>query len=473
MGLFAASRPGRASTVPSARSHAGHRSSLGAGVLALSLALPPGLTGCFGYKNVERDRDTHPVVMTGVSGTILYPGENPSTLPTLPPGATTPGNATSQQSQQSGSPGSSARSSQSSSGSGMPSPGGAPVFIGGGESDISQRRREHVEPAWYNPFWFPFAVMLAPFRLGAKAVDYVKEKTAGEPEANAAASTPEPSAATREALQRDYEAARLRELERQLARRGSRNPSPAGHATASSSATPSIAEELAALRARRRSVPEPAPAEERGEPEARPRAAAPAAADRVEDRDGDGRPDRWVYRSEGVVVRERLDDDGDGHAERSLFYANGHLERVEEDLDGDERVDAWTYYRDGVPARRRLDRDGDGIVDAWTFFEGQHVARHEEDTDGDGFRDRIDHYAEGELARREEDRNGDGVPDRISEYENGALRRVDEDPDGDGRFDVRSHYRNGRLARRELLTELAAQQAIDASAPEPGEPLSP
>jgi hypothetical protein len=446
--------------------------------LGLWLVLPPVVGGCFHYKDVEKDRDRQPVIMTGVSGMIIDPSQNPATLPPLPPvatrtsraGATTSGN------QASTTPGTGQRSS--SGVQGMPSPGSGPVFIGGNEGTIQQRRRERREPSWYNPFWFPVAVVLFPIRAAREVFDYAR----GEPEVPVAPSeTPPPnlSSTDRERLQAAHEKARLKELERQLGRGvGPSGPGAAGTTgpALGSESAPTIAEELAALRGGR-SSPAPIGQEHRvaSKPSPRepvPSSESPAVADRVEDRDGDGRPDFWVYRRDGRVVRERFDDDGDQTPDRSVFYdpQTEQRVRIEEDANRDGQVDTWTYYQHGQLVRRRVDRDGDGNVDAWTFYAGEQIQRHEEDTDSDGFRDRVDFYQGGVLARREEDSNGDGRPDRITEFDtSGAPSRVEEDRDGDGRVDVRSHYHEGRLSRRELLTELAAREGEAAGANAEGE----
>ncbi len=428
-------------------------------------ALLLGPVSCIGYSDVKRDTDRHPRVDTGVSATILYPGQAP------PPMGWPPAT---------GAPGQSAPAPAGSSSAGGASSGSSagPVMIGGAESDETRHKDVHSEPLWYHPLWAPFAIVLYPIR---KVRDWLSRDEAPAPVESSAAPPPP---APRQDVQAAYERAQLEALRRQIESQGAAPPPAPGPVAGAPSPGPSssIAAELEALRRRAGGgAPSATGGTETWRPAAPlPRPPTPPAgvADRVHDRNDDGRPDHWQYRDGGQLVREVFDDDADGTPDRTVFYEpkSGETLRVEEDANHDGRVDSWAYYEDGHLARRRADADGDGAVDHWTFHRGDRLLRDERDTNGDGFRDRVDVYENGKLVRRDEDRDGDGRADRVTRFDaSGAPSELEEDRDGDGRVDVRSSYRKGRLVRRELLSELAAQEALSPlprlDAPErPGEP---
>ena len=186
----------------------------------------------------------------------------------------------------------------------------------------------------------------------------------------------------------------------------------------------------------------------------RPRPLLPAkpgqAAPETSDRNGDGKPDLWVYSANGRPVTQALDDDFDGRVDRIRhFDAKGRLVSSDDDLNGDGIMETTSVYEDGMLARRRTDSDGDGQADTWSFYKGDELLRTEIDKNGDGFRDEITIYEHGQIAREEVDRNGDGRPDVVSIYLNGQLDEKREDLDFDGTPDVVSHYENGKLSSRE------------------------
>jgi antitoxin component YwqK of YwqJK toxin-antitoxin module len=487
-------------------------------VAAASCALA---LGC-GYANVDKNVDRHPNVMTGMAATVLMPGQTAPALP-IPgaksaasrsgPGGTSgssggygagaggPG-AYGQESPPAQAPAQAPVAQPRSSYAPPPeagppavpqqTPGGsAPTngnftFIGGGEEDVQKHEELHNEPLWLKPLLYPLAVVAFPFTKAYEAA-------AGEP-TNEGPSVPHPSQQparppTHEELQAQQEAGELQSLERQLgqpqadpvAPQSYASAAPAGAAArrAPGTAAPSIAQELEALRARRegRAAPAPTPAagaapaataSAAGAPAPTPSGVAPRGAaagglaDQVEDRDGDGRPDHFVYRESGRIVREAFDDNGDGAPDRILYRdeTGTVVVRSEEDTNGDGRIDTWTQYEGTQIARRRADTDGDGTIDTWTFYKNGQVARLEQDTNGDGFHDRIEFYDNGKRVREELDRNGDGRPDVITQYDANDQPSVrEEDQDGDGVLDVRSFYHAGKLARREVMNEAALSAA--------------
>jgi hypothetical protein len=400
-----------------------------------------------------------PIVERGVCATILMPGE---TMPMPEPGE---------------SPG---------------CQGGYTSIAGGGVVEESQKTTKSEPHPVMKALGAPFVVLLFPFKLAAAGAGKLYDTVSGKEE-----EVPmDPRLRKRQAQvakvdpQAAHEQEQLSALERELEQRGGRTESHAsgpamgaGNATATTpgGAAParprlSIADELATLRGGNAPpVPVPLPAP-RSEPEIAPgdgaraptpstspradaggpRADAGGPADRALDRDGDGRPDHWIYLSQGRPEKERFDDNGDGAPDRTVLRdpASGEELRVEEDRNGDGRVDTVSEYKNGQIARIRRDSDFDGGPDAWSFYRAGQLTREEQDPDGDGFRNRIVLYRDGQLASEREDRDADGRIDRITRYD--AEQRVlqrDEDQDGDGLVDARAYYENGRLVRRELVSE--------------------
>jgi hypothetical protein len=371
------------------------------------LCLAPLLFAC-AFDHTNTDTADRPEIDVGTGGSIIYPGQ---TSPGMP--------------NRSGGGGSSA-SSEAGADAGTTMLGGA-----GGEASTSTKSRNTPLGPLTTIFGYPFWIFGK--SLSEKADQAVEQRESGQPEesssGNARPSSPD-----------DLERARIeRESQEMLQQLGQRQRAtePGGQQ--------SIGDELAALERSLRGLPS------QPQPEAAP--SGPRAENAV-DRDGDGRPDLWVFSEEGSRRREVLDEDHDGRSDREHTYAaDGRLERTEEDLDGDGRFESVVVYEDGAPLRKRMDTDQDGQVDTWSFYSGGELARHEVDRDGDGFRDLTLLYEQGELAREEEDKNGDGRPDFVTHYAEGKVSQRDEDLDFDGVPDVQSYYEEGKLVRREVHSE--------------------
>jgi len=351
---------------------------------------------------------------------------------------------------------------------GQPAIGSDMAMLGGAVTIDTRNIRRRQSALWSNPLFWPFAAVAWPFvKLGeavsAEGDRQFREMAERRITEQTGVPFPNDQYASNPSAQASYERAQQEAIARQLLERQGSYGSGAALATGVAAApaappTLSIAEELAALRAGRTPGAAPdAPAPRAPAAAPPPPSAAPvpgaAAADEVHDRDGDGRPDRWVYRGPGGP-RELLDEDGDGRPERTVYYTpdGAHIARITEDTDGDGEPDSWSVYEGGEMVRRRADTNGDGEPDTWTFYEGGEIVRLEADTDGDGLRDRVEHYEGGRLVRRSEDLNGDGRPERITYFDRkGRPTSLEEDRDGDGEIDVRSHYARGKLVRRELL----------------------
>jgi hypothetical protein len=316
--------------------------------------------------------------------------------------------------------------------------------------------------------------LTAPFKLVAAPFVLAKEALEGEPEPGPAIPRrPDPQlpsaqsgAGTARPPQRpatDYETAMLEDLERQLDERRPTQQREAPQQAIASARAPSlsIADELRELQ-RAPEVPRaqfdrpspPAPSTLETAPPSRESGNLFPAASGIVDRNNDGRIDQWIFRENGEIAREVLDEDFDGRPDRTMvFDPQSHRpSRVEEDTSGDGVVDSWTDYRNGAISRRRSDSNGDGTVDTWSFFRAGELTRHEQDTSDDGFRDVVSFFEEGRRIREERDVNGDGQPDEVLYYDSSEqLVRREEDRDRDGGLEVVSHYEAGRLVRRELL----------------------
>jgi hypothetical protein len=353
-----------------------------------------------------------------------------------------------------------------------PSPGNI-TFIGGAAQDEQTSLEQHDEPLWLKPLLFPFALVALPFTKTAEALSGSDTQSGpAVPRPNAQPAPP----LSHEQMQARQEANALADLQHQLEQRGQAPASAAGSVPPQSSGAgaPSIAEELAALESGRDGRPAAPPPLQAPSPSAAP-VPSPAGAtavtgsgvaDLVEDRNHDGKPDHWVYREGGRIVREAFDDRGKGVPDRILYYdATGtQVVRSEEDTNGDGRIDTWTEYKNGQIVNRRADTDGDGTVDTWTFYHEGQVVRLEQDTDGDGLPDRIEFYEGGHRVREQRDRNG--KPYQITYFDkNDQPVERDEDTDGDGVLDMRSYYNAGKLVRREVMNEAALSAATGLKDP--------
>ena len=225
--------------------------------------------------------------------------------------------------------------------------GGNIQFIGGAEIDEVTHPSIHQDPLILKTLFAPVAIVALAVQEGYEALqgDPQPVVAAGRPRARAAPGPPR----LRRAPTRQSQ---LEALERQVGRPRSRRPPPASRARRRprlARAAPrqrplSIADELASLQRRvppRGVAPAPAAAPAAG-------ASTPTGvADKVSDRNGDGRPDLWQYRENGVLVRELFDEDGDGRVDHTIRYdpATGQKRCEEEDTNVDGLVDSWVEYQ--------------------------------------------------------------------------------------------------------------------------------
>jgi hypothetical protein len=136
------------------------------------------------------------------------------------------------------------------------------------------------------------------------------------------------------------------------------------------------------------------------------------------DRNGDGKPDQ-VARHGGKRIPELVenDDDFDGTTDHWLYYnAAGLLVKIGSSRKGG-KPDVWVYSGpDGKPTRQEYDDDGDGKVDRAELLKGGSI----------------------DLVEVDADRNG--KPDRWQRWEGGRLQYEDIDTDGDAKADKRLRY---------------------------------
>ncbi len=429
-------------------------------LLATAFSLACGI----GYQSA--DREQRPEVITGMGGTVMYPGESGPAMPgsSIGPtaatgqttGSTTPGTASGSYSG-SGEPQRSGSSSGSSNGQapsggaasgsgGAANPGSNMTMISGGKEEVSEsyedKRFLPIGPIFGYPFWF----------LGQSLADNADEEAKEQMDkANQGSDPTTGRANTPDDIERNRLADENQALRDQLQQRAAAPlAAPPGTRVASA---PRISDELAALErslGKRAGAVTPnagaAPQASRPIPPSKPGLSAPEATDR----NGDGRPDLWTYTKNGRPSLEALDEDHDGRVDRNLHYDEaGRLVSSDDDLNGDGVMETSSLFEDGRLARRRSDSNGDGQSDTWTFYRGDEILRTEIDRDGDGFRDEVTIYAKGQVDREEVDKNGDGRPDAVATYANGMISEKREDLDFDGTPDLVSHYKNGKLASRE------------------------
>ena len=73
------------------------------------------------------------------------------------------------------------------------------------------------------------------------------------------------------------------------------------------------------------------------------------------DRNGDGRSERILHYSGGVLTAEARDTDGDNGLDTfDRFDSEGNVGLREEDLDGDGRIDVRSIYEGGKLVRREI-----------------------------------------------------------------------------------------------------------------------
>ena len=142
---------------------------------------------------------------------------------------------------------------------------------------------------------------------------------------------------------------------------------------------------------------------------------------------------------------QSIDINGDKQADvfnyvRPRSDAAPLLIRKETDLNWDGRIDVRAWFdEDGVLTKEEMDGDFDGHVDWTDHYQGTRRVMSEVDTDFDGVYDLFKYYEGAVLRRKERDSNKDGKVD-LWEYfdDKGQVVKTGQDVDGDGVMDVRS-----------------------------------
>jgi hypothetical protein len=90
------------------------------------------------------------------------------------------------------------------------------------------------------------------------------------------------------------------------------------------------------------------------------------------DLDYDGRPDEWVYYTNGIKVRTAMDSSGSGVPDTWRIYDPGaqgsdlqRLQKVERASKDPKKVDYWEFWSNGQLQRIGYDTNGDGQIDQW------------------------------------------------------------------------------------------------------------
>ena len=456
-------------------------------VIALVIPL---FAGCMAQSRGSYDIDRTPIVNTGTRASIIYPGQGAPAMPGMAPQNQYPTAGSSPPPGQAPGSGAAGPHGEPAPGASHPpetgapprantQPDGAMTFIGGARTNEQRHLEVRQDPLLVKYLTAPIALLAAPFVLAKEALS--DEHEPGPPIPQRTNPTIPQSASVSPPTTRplDYETAMLQNMERELDQRhGSAQAaenSPRRVASTRSSSL-SIADELQALQRTPEAPRTPSDRKTAASPSGSVESSSTGepgnpypTAHGIVDRNGDGQIDQWIFREDGEIVRQVLDENFDGRADRTIVFdrETHRPSRVEEDTSGDGALDSWTDYRDGEIIRRRSDSDGDGVVDTWSFYREGELARHEQDTTGDGFRDSVSFFEQGQRVREERDRNGDGQADAVLYYDGAQqLSRHEEDRNGDGSLDVVSHYQAGRLVRREVLdsAELAGgKSAADST----------
>ncbi|MBI4353115.1 MAG: hypothetical protein HY593_04220 [Candidatus Omnitrophica bacterium] len=151
--------------------------------------------------------------------------------------------------------------------------------------------------------------------------------------------------------------------------------------------------------------------------------------------------------SHSAQIAERVDLDGDGHREATIFFENGRIVKVQVDRNLDKKIDCVIYYKDGFRIRAERDANYDKKIDVWIkyYFTGMpwFIAG---DKNFDGKPDHWRYLKNGFVYKREWDRNFDGKPDLRMLFEappdmrfvpgiHNRLVEIKEDNDFDGVFE--------------------------------------
>jgi len=107
-----------------------------------------------------------------------------------------------------------------------------------------------------------------------------------------------------------------------------------------------------------------------------------------------------------------------------------------EDKNGDGRPDMWIYYENEIPVKIESDRNYDNKLDLWIIY-GKNASRTTQvDLNFDGRPDMYSYYQYGRRVKLEIDADYDGKLDQVNEYSDGRLVKMQKDENKDGKLDV-------------------------------------
>lgn len=169
---------------------------------------------------------------------------------------------------------------------------------------------------------------------------------------------------------------------------------------------------------------------------------------RTDDDRVEGQPHVVTEETDDGLIAERIDSNGDGHADIIRYYEEyedprdedrtaRRLRKMEIDATDDGTYNVRRHYDDyGNVEREETDQNLDGNMDTVLEFTGGELSRKKIlADDGDHVREQRIYY-EGELVRVEHDESGNGETDRWEYYEDGVLMRIGHDTSGDGSVDT-------------------------------------
>jgi len=146
------------------------------------------------------------------------------------------------------------------------------------------------------------------------------------------------------------------------------------------------------------------------------------------DLNGDGRPDTWTYMDGTTPLRTEQDLDGDGLIERWEYTRpDASIEKIAVSRARNGKPDMWTYLdASGHITRVEMAASGaagaaGGGIERTEFYEEGRLVRVDEDTDGDGRVDKWEKHDGPTVLSVEFDLDRDGKPDERVTFGSGGV----------------------------------------------------
>jgi len=152
------------------------------------------------------------------------------------------------------------------------------------------------------------------------------------------------------------------------------------------------------------------------------------------------RPTKVVHEECPVdSAQEKLDANGDGHADFSSVMKRGRLYCQAADLNQDGIIDVYAYFGDdGEVRRREYAYSRDARINEIRIYRSGKLAEIQQSTMAGGKLDTWHYFENGKRVRTERDSDGDGVVDEWWEYPDSkrpGCPMMYSDADGDGKPD--------------------------------------